>query len=69
MCYRKIKVKVEGYYSEEVSIGADTAQGTVLSPLLLNLVLSDMPDGEMINRYAYADDIALVCSGKDLKII
>ena len=62
LCNRKIKVRVEGYYSEEVSIGASTPQGAVLSPLLFNLMLSDMPHGEMTNRYVYADDITLVCS-------
>ena len=41
---RQIMVRVEGAYSDNVKVTAGTPQGAVLSPLLFNLMMSDMPE-------------------------
>ena len=63
----KIKVRVEGQYSNTVKMNAGTPQGAVLSPLLFNLMVSDMPKNEFINKHIYADDITLTCQGNNLR--
>jgi ribonuclease HI len=60
---RKITVTVDGKESPEVSLSAGTPQGAVLSPLLFNLMLSDIPQLDGINLHIYADDITVTCSG------
>ena len=66
---RRVKVRIDGHYSEEISLEAGTPQGGVLSPLLFNLMLSDLPDDDRIGKFVYADDITLTCCGKDLKLV
>ena len=58
LAYRKIKVKVDGYMSYEISICAGTPQGAVLSPLLFNL-MSNMPEDNLVRCHVYADDVTL----------
>ena len=66
---RKIKVRVNGTLSEETTIRAGTPQGAVLSPLLFNIMMSDLPSDDDVKKYIYADDITLTCCGKDLKLV
>ena len=63
---RCIKAKVDGYFSDEVEILAGTPQGAVLSPLLFNLMISDMPNDCLVRKHSYADDITLTCAGTDV---
>ena len=64
---RSIKVSLGGYESEDKIISAGTPQGSVLSPILFNVMLSDLPQQEGINLHTYADDITITCVGADLK--
>ena len=63
---RKIKVRIDGQYSEELPILAGVPQGAVLSPLLFNVIMSDMPEEDGIKLYVYADDITISSSAKDV---
>ena len=63
---RSVKAKVNGYFSDEVKIKAGTPQGAVLSPLLFNVMISDIPDDILVQKYSYADDITFTCSGTNL---
>jgi hypothetical protein len=66
MLDRKITVTVDGRESPEVALNAGTPQGAVLSPLLFNLMLSDIPQQDGINLHIYADDITVTCSGENI---
>ena len=64
---RWIKVLVEGEKSEAKEMSAGTPQGSVLSPLLFNIMLNDIPRFEGIDQYIYADDITLAASGSTMR--
>ena len=65
-------VKIEGYISETIKSSVGVKQGCVLSPLLFNLFLSDLPDifsdscdpvnlhGTLLNCIMFADDLVLM---------
>ena len=61
---RKIQVRVQGHCSDKVEIKAGTPQGAVLSPLLFNIMMADMPDSKFVEKHIYADDITVTCCGK-----
>ena len=48
---RKIRVYHEGVYSDSFSLEAGTPQGAVLSPMLFNLMLSDIPKDSNVSLY------------------
>lgn len=60
---RKIAVSLQGNTSREFEIFAGVPQGAVSSPMLFNLMMSDMPDNPSIHKYVFADDITIACSG------
>ena len=62
---RSVKAKVDGYFSDEVKIKAGTPQGAVLSPLLFNVMISDMSD-ILVKKHSCSDDITFTCSGINL---
>ena len=62
---RSVKAKVDGYFSDEVKIKAGTPQGAVLSPLLFNIIISDIPHNILVRKHSYAD-ITFTCSGINL---
>lgn len=62
---RTIKVQVAGSVSEPVKLIAGTPQGAVLSPILFNLMLQDIPQEDGIIQHIYADDITISCCGAD----
>ena len=62
---RSITVKLGSTYSKILRINAGVPQGGILSPLLFNLMLSDMPKDTYVDVLSYADDITLVCKNKD----
>lgn len=71
-CYlsnRKFYVSIENYNSSIRSITAGTAQGSIISPTLFNIYISDMPIIKNINAAIYADDTALFCSSFRLDTI
>ena len=59
---RKIRVTLRGQLSDEKEINAGVPQGAVLSPILFNIMLHDLPSQEGINVYVFADDITIACS-------
>ena len=63
---RKIKVQSDGAISNEILLTAGTPQGAVLSPLLFNIMLSDIPINEDVDIYVYADDISVSCIDSDV---
>lgn len=62
---RTFHVTVNQTYSQEFHIRAGTAQGAVLSPILYNLYVHDMP--AKAETYQYADDTAYIVSSKNKK--
>ena len=60
---RGVKLWLEGETSDRFELNAGTPQGGVLSPLLFNIMLSDLPKHNRIHVLIYADDITIVCSG------
>lgn len=59
---RSFHIKIDQTISKEFRIQAGTAQGAVLSPLLYNLYVSDMPTS--VETFQYADDTAFYTSSK-----
>ena len=64
---RKFKVKLEGEYSDSIQLESGVQQGAVLSPILFNLMLSDIPEMENIDVFIYADDITVMSKGNNMK--
>ena len=61
-----MKVVVDGVYSSVYEILAGTPQGSVLSPILFNLMLHDIPKSDGIEILTYADDITILTTGNDI---
>ena len=64
---RTNKVCYNGSFSDDFSLNNGTPQGSVLSPILFNLMLQDIPLKNNINTYIYADDITISCTGNNMK--
>lgn len=60
---RTQSVVVHGYTSACHRIQAGVPQGGVLSPLLFNVMMSDIPLDPSVCTYVFADDITLACTG------
>ena len=56
----------EGKFSELKQIQTGLPQGSILSPLLFNIMVRDLPRTQGITNLEYADDITLVCRGLSL---
>jgi len=55
--------------SDLTQIKCGLPQGAVLSPMLFNLMLQDMPTQETIHLAIYADDITVMSRGRDPTIV
>ena len=64
---RKFKVRIDGETSDEFPLNTGVQQGAVLSPLLFNIMLSDLPVMEEVELLVYADDITIVSTGKETR--
>jgi len=64
---RENKVLFNSACSSTFDIKAGTLQGSVISPTLFNLMLTDIPQNENINMYIYADDITFSTSNRDFQ--
>ena len=62
---RKMFVRVGDVLSDPCLMDAGCPQGAILSPLLFNIMLSDLPVDDAVWVLSYADDITLVLIGKD----
>ena len=70
----RVMVRVGGHQSRKVDMGRGLLQGSILSPILFNVYINDLPmtlrerhsgvniGGTKINSLLYADDIVLVSS-------
>lgn len=67
---RKQRVKVNNQFSDYETIEMGVPQGTILGPLLfiiyINDMLNEMPENSILS---YADDTAIITTGKDWKEI
>lgn len=63
---RKIKVRYKNTYSKEKTLDVGLPQGAVLSPILFNIMLYDIPTCDKIKTVIYADDITLISTGNDI---
>ena len=63
---RSFSVLSEGEYSESHKIKSGLPQGSILSPLLFNVMLSDLPKLERVTFMEYADDLTFYAVGDDI---
>ena len=61
---RRLRVVLDGKYSQEYQVNAGVPQGSILGPTLLVLYVNDLPDDVICNIAIHADDITL-CSKCD----
>jgi hypothetical protein len=62
---RKIKIKINNSYSNEIPLHAGTPQGAILSPTIFNLWVADIPQPSPgSNLSQFADDIATWSTNK-----
>ena len=54
---RNFTVKVNNSYSQKYPISTGVPQGAILSPLLFNILMSDLPAHRDVHCLMYADDI------------
>lgn len=62
---RENMVSIHGTLSTGYKTENGVPQGGVLSPLLFNIMLNDMPRSQNVKLYAFADDITIACTGQD----
>ena len=63
---RKFKIFLEGKHSLEQTIISGVPQGSILSPTLFNVMMSDIPCIDDVNMSEYADDLLIYCSGNSI---
>ncbi len=68
---RSIQVKVGDILSSMVNVENGTPQGSVISPILFNIMINDIFDGinRDINKALYADDGVLWKRGRNVTYI
>ena len=66
---RKFQVFHEGTYSTERDITSGVPQGAVVSPILFNIMMSDLPSTEDVKNIVYADDLLIYTLGDDINEI
>ena len=63
---RKVSVLSRGVRSDYKNISAGTPQGSTLSPILFNIMLSDIPQDDHIQIHSYADDLTITSVGNNV---
>ena len=56
-------------FSSPTKLSCGVPQGSILGPLLFLLYVNDMPQAIKSDLLLYADDICLMCTSKDIKMI
>ncbi|CAF2082225.1 unnamed protein product, partial [Rotaria magnacalcarata] len=64
---RTFKVVVNGTLSNKKEMTTGTPQGSILSPLLFNIAVCDLPDSPNTIKLAFADDLSYHYRGKDIE--
>ena len=64
---RAFCIRVGNHLSDTRTLFTGVPQGSILSPLLLNIMLADFPDlSSKVRPLLYADDITLFCNAKNV---
>ncbi|GFX72067.1 probable RNA-directed DNA polymerase from transposon X-element [Trichonephila clavipes] len=66
---RSFRIKINETLSHEYSVSAGCPQGSLLSPLLFNLYINDIPDYSLTKINLYANDTAIHATYKKLSTI
>ena len=66
---RTYQVRINNQLSQIKTINKGLPQGSILSPLLFNIMMSDIPTNAYVEILTYADDIVIFTSGKNTKIL
>lgn len=66
---RRIKVTIQNEVSEEKNAEEGLPQGSVLSPVLFNLYVNDIPRNERTTLAMYADDTAIVAEATHCDLV
>lgn len=64
---RSTKVRVGASTSRSALLKAGLPQGAVLSPMLFNIMLHDLPKSEKVKTLSYADDITILSRASNLQ--
>ena len=56
---RRLRVVLDGKYSQEYPVNAGAPQGSILGPTLFLLYINDLPDNDICDIAIYADDTTL----------
>ena len=62
---RTQSVVIHGHVSQKVNAECGVPQGAILSPILFNIMMHDIPSNENIEIFVFADDITLICTGRE----
>jgi len=62
------RVQFEGQMSSPRKIRSGVPQGAILSPLLFNVMMRDLPSVQGVRTADYADDVAFFSCGPDLAV-
>ena len=65
---RTFQVQFEGETSDTRDIKSGVPQGAILSPLLFNVMMSDIPSERGVQVADYADDVAFFTSSHDITV-
>ncbi|KAK7791576.1 hypothetical protein R5R35_002865 [Gryllus longicercus] len=65
---RKFKVKINHSFSTLRNITAGVPQGSVLSPVLFNIFMNDIPKCSNVETALFADDTALFSASSDINL-
>ena len=63
------KVDINGTFCKHRIVPCGVPQGSILGPLLFLIYVNDMESAVKCKLILYADDSALLVSGKDIKVI
>lgn len=66
---RTFSVRIDKHLSASAPMPSGTPQGSVCSPILFNIYLSDIPTHRHVQTIQYADDTSLFCTGDSAGVV